>query len=130
LRKASYLIKNIIVAIFISLLILPLKVELCKADESVSIKSIMKIHRQGGYVILINYETEERWTDNIIFKVYCKFKKGNFTFTSGSLSNIERGWHKTQVDIPEITKRRHGSLLEYRVDLYKKGILIDSKTKD
>lgn len=95
--------------------------------ESASIKNSMNIHRMGSYVILINYETRDKWTDNLLFKVHCKFDKGEFTFTSSALNNLERGWHKTQVTIPRITKKRYGSLRKYRIDLYKNGILVDTE---
>lgn len=95
--------------------------------ESVSIKGIMKIHRMGGYVILINYETRERWTDNVFFRIHCKFNKGEFTFSSSSLNNLERGWHKTQISISDVIKKRYGFLREYKVDLYRNGILVATK---
>ncbi|MCX5692909.1 MAG: hypothetical protein NTX47_04395 [Candidatus Omnitrophica bacterium] len=88
----------------------------------------MKIQRASGYILLINYETHEKWTDNIIFKVYCKFSEGEFTFASASLNNIKQGWHKTEVEIPDIMKKRYGSLREYRIELYCKGILINMKS--
>ncbi|MFC1667148.1 hypothetical protein ACFL0P_04730 [Candidatus Omnitrophota bacterium] len=95
--------------------------------ETVSIKNSMKIRRMGSYVILINYETREEWTDSLLFKVHCEFDKKELTFTSSSLNNIKRGWHKTQVDIPNITKERYGPLRKYKIDLYKNGILVDTK---
>ena len=81
----------------------------------------------GCYIIVINYETYDTWTDNLLFKVYCKFKKGEFTFTSATLNNISQGWHKTQIGISEVMKQRYGSLKEYKIELYCKGILIDVK---
>jgi len=95
--------------------------------ESVSIKGSTKIHRMGGYVILINYQTRDRWTDSLLLKVHCKFTKGEFTFTSSALHNIERGWHKTQISIADVVKKRYGSLREYKVELYKNGILVDTR---
>ena len=95
---------------------------------SAEIKSVMKIQRMGSCILLINYETREKWTDNIIFKVHCKFNEGELTFTSGSLNNIEQGWHKTEVEIPDIMKKRYGSLREYRVEMYCKGILLNIKS--
>lgn len=95
--------------------------------ESVSIRGVMKIHRMGGYVILINFETQDKWADNLIFKVHCRFERGEFTFASSTLSNVERGWHKTQIAISDVLKKRYGSLREYKVDLYKSGILVDTK---
>ena len=97
-------------------------------SDSVSIKGSMKIQRMGGYVILINYETRDKWTDSILFKVYCKFSDGEFTFASSSLNNLERGWHKTEIAIGDVIKKRYGSLREYRIDLYKNGILTDTRT--
>ena len=96
--------------------------------SSAEIKSVMKIQRMGSYILLINYETHEKWTDSIIFKVHCKFKEGEFTFTSASLNNIEQGWHKTEIEIPDIMKKRYGSLREYRIELYCKGMLINTKS--
>lgn len=95
--------------------------------DSVSIKGAQKIQRMGGYVILINYETRDRWTDSLLFKVYCTFDKGEFTFTSSSMNNLERGWHKTQIAISDVMKKRYGSLREYKIDLYRNSILIDSR---
>ncbi|MBU3911219.1 MAG: hypothetical protein KKD90_01390 [Candidatus Omnitrophica bacterium] len=96
--------------------------------DAVSIKGSMKIHRMGGYVILINYETRDRWTDNLLFKVHCKFSDGEFTFSSSSLNNIEKGWHKAEISIADVIKRRYGSIEEYRIDLYRNGILVDTRT--
>ncbi|MBU4312680.1 MAG: hypothetical protein KJ706_08190 [Candidatus Omnitrophica bacterium] len=95
--------------------------------QSVSIKGIMKIHRMGGYAILINYETHDRWTDNIVFKVHCKFEDEEFTFMSSSMNNLERGWHKTQIAISDVIKKRYGSLRGYKVELYRNGILVATK---
>ena len=36
--------------------------------DAISIKSAMKAHVMGGYVILINYETYDKWTDGIFIK--------------------------------------------------------------
>jgi hypothetical protein len=92
-----------------------------------SIKNVTKTYKMGGYVILINYETQDKWTDGLIFKAHCKFENGEFTFTSGSLNNVERGWHKTQIAISDIIKKRHGSLVSYEIELYKNGVLVDKK---
>lgn len=96
--------------------------------SSVEIKNVMKIQRMSSCILLINYETREKWTDGIIFKAYCKFNEGEFIFTSPSLNNIERGWHKTEIEIPDIMKKRYGSLREYRIELYCKGALINMKS--
>jgi len=95
--------------------------------ETPSIKGAMKIHRMGGYVILINYETRDKWTDNLVFRVHCEFDRGKFTFTSSSLNDLERGWHKTQIAISNVMKKRYGSLREYKIELYKGGALIDTR---
>lgn len=118
--------KKLIVTAIVILLCLFLYAQDCEA-ESVSIKGVMKIRRMGGYVILINYETRERWTDNLLFRVHCKFGDEEFTFTSSSLNNVERGWHKTQIAISDVIKRRYGSLSGYKVELYKNGVLVDTK---
>lgn len=118
--------KKLIVAVVVILLCLFLYVQDCVA-ESVSIKGVMKIHRMGGYIILINYETRDRWTDSLFFKVHCKFREEELTFASSSLNNVERGWHKTQIAISDAIKKRYGSLRGYKVELYKNGILVDTK---
>ena len=94
---------------------------------SAEIKSVMKINRMGNYIILINYQTHEAWTDNLLFKAYCEFDEKEFTFTSASLNNVPQGWHKTEVEIPDVIKKRYGSLRQYKIELYSKGILIDTK---
>jgi hypothetical protein len=98
----------------------------CAADSAI-IKSATKVNVMNGYVILINYETHDKWTDGLIFKVNCKFNDSEFTFTSCSLSNIESGWHKTQIAISDVMKKRYGSLRSYEIELYKNGILVDKK---
>lgn len=94
---------------------------------SSEIKNVMKIQRMGSYVIMINYETHETWTDNLLFKIHCKFDTGEFTFVSASLNNISQGWHKTEIAISDVMKKRYGYLKEYKIELYCKGILIDTK---
>ena len=116
--------KTIVAAIIISVFFLHLQD--CIAD-SVSIKSAMKVHVMGGYVILINYETRDKWTDGLLFKVHCKFDNGEFIFTSSSLNNVESGWHKTQITISDVIKKRYGSLREYEIELYRNGILVDKR---
>lgn len=116
--------KILIVVVIISAFFLCL--EDCVAG-TVSIKSAMKANLMSGYVILINYETYDKWTDNLIFKVHCKFNEGEFTFTSSCMNNVERGWHKTQIAISDVMKKRYGSLREYAIELYRNGILVDKK---
>lgn len=97
------------------------------AAEVVSIKGVTKIHRNGSYIILINYETREKITGNIFFKVYCKFDKEDFIYTSNSLNNIKRGMHKVKLPISYATKNKSGSLREYTIDLYRNGTLMSTK---
>ena len=118
--------RNSLIVAVVIIVSLFLYLQDCRAD-SVSIKGVTKIHRMGGYVILINYETRDRWTDGLLFKVHCKFTEGEFTFTSSSMNNIERGWHKTQIAISDVIKKRYGSMREYKIELYKSGILIDTR---
>ncbi len=118
--------KNFIVitAIILTSLFLDIKDSIA---ESVSIKGAMKIHRMGGYIIAINYQTYDKWTDNLLFKVYCKFDEEEFTFVSSALHNIEHGWHKTEISISDVIKKRYGSLRNYKIELYKAGILVDTR---
>ncbi len=116
--------KAVIVVVIIGAFFLHL--QNCIAD-TVSIKSAMKVHVMGGYVILINYETYDKWTDSLLFKVHCKFDNGEFTFTSSSLNNVERGWHKTQIAISDVIKKRYGSLRQYEIELYRNGMLVDKR---
>ena len=95
---------------------------------SAEIRNVMKAQRMGSYIVIINYETYGSWTDGLMFKLICKFNEGEFTFTSASLNNIKQGWHKTEIEIPEIMKKRYGSLREYRIEMYCKGILIGIKS--
>jgi hypothetical protein len=119
-------IKSVIISVSIVIILLVSALGDSFAS-SAEIKSVMKIQRVGGFILLINYETREKWTDSIIFKAYCKFSEGEFTFTSASLNNIEQGWHKTEIEIPDVMKKRYGSLKEYRIELYCKGMLVNMK---
>ncbi|MFC1624257.1 hypothetical protein ACFL28_02925 [Candidatus Omnitrophota bacterium] len=119
-------LRNYIVIALIVMAISILNVE-SVTSETVAIKGVTKIQRMGGYVLLINYETRKDQTDNLLFKVYCKFEKGDLAFTSSSLNNVERGWHKTKIPISDTIKKRYGSLRGYRIDLYDSGILVDTR---
>ena len=114
--------KAVIVVVVIGAFFLQL--QYCVAD-TVSIKSATKVYRMGGYIILINYETCDEWTDGLLFKVHCKFEEEKFTFVSSYLNNVERGWHKTEIAISDVMKKRYGSLRKYEIELYKKGLLVD-----
>ena len=120
-------LKNIAVSVCMAVVLLCASLGNSLAAPA-EIRNIMKVQRMGSYVIVINYETSESWTDNLMFKVICKFNEGEFTFTSTSLNNIKQGWHKTEIEIPDIMKKRYGSLREYRIELYHKGILINIKS--
>lgn len=118
--------KNCVISVSIAVILL------CSASErsfasSAKIRNAVKTQRMGYYIIAINYETYDTWTDSLVFKVHCKFKKGEFTFTSATLNNISQGWHKTQIGISEVMKQRYGPLKEYKIELYCKGMLIDEK---
>jgi len=119
--------KNAIILLFISVALLYSALESSFA-ASAEIKNVIKINRMGTYLISINYETHDTWTDSLLFKVHCKFNEGEFTFTSASLNNIQQGWHKTEIGIADVMKKRYGSLREYKIELYCKGILIDTKS--
>ncbi len=125
--KARVLYKRIvIVAAVLIAAVFFMRIDNCTAGD-ISIKSAMKVHVMEGYVILINYETCDKWTDGILFKVHCKFEEKEIMFTSSSINNIERGWHKTQIAIADIIKKRYGSLRGYEVELYRNGALVDSR---
>ena len=127
MTKAYALYKRIIIiAAVLTAAMFLMRIDNCAAG-AISIKSAMKAHVMGGYVIFINYETYDKWTDGILFKVHCKFEEKEFMFVSSSINNVERGWHKTQIAIADIIKKRYGSLREYEVELYRNGVLVDSK---
>ena len=119
--------KNVIISVCIGVILLSWVPESSFA-ASAEIKNVIKINRMGTYIISINYETHDVWTDSLLFKVHCKFNEGEFTFTSASLNNIQQGWHKTEIGIADVMKKRYGSLKEYKIELYCKGILIDTKS--
>jgi len=119
-------LKNLLISVFITVILLYSTLENSFA-LSAEIKNVTKINRMGSYIILINYETYGAWTDNLLFKVYCKFNEEEFTFTSAVLNNIPQGWHKTEIGISDVMKKRYGSIREYKIELYCKGILIDTK---
>lgn len=129
-RDSIYLhgLKKCIVIATIAILFLFPSIQNAIADP-VSIKGAAKMHKKGGYFILINYETRDRLTDDLFFKVRCKFDRGEFTVMSSSLDNIQRGWHKVGLPISSVTKEKYGSLREYKIDLYRDGMLVATKSK-
>lgn len=109
------------ISIFIILFLL--LSELVIAD-SVTIEGVSKIRSSKGYTFTINYQTNQEWTDGLIFKLYCNFDRGeNIVFSSGGLNNIKRGWHKVTVNIPNVYRERYGPIVDYRIELYHRGIL-------
>lgn len=120
--------KYLIAALFLTGVFLFASKENVFADPA-SIKGISKVYRNGSYTLLINYETRENRIDNLIFKVYCRFDKGDFTFTSSTLNDIARGWHRARIDIPDEMRKRYGSLRGYDVALYRNGMLVDTRTR-
>jgi len=120
-------LKNIIMALAILTAMQVLSAQ-CSFALSAEIKNVTKINRMGSYIISINYETHEAWADSLLFKIHCKFNEEEFTFTSAVLNNIPQGWHKTEIGISDVMKKRYGSIREYKIELYCKGILIDTKS--
>lgn len=92
-----------------------------------SINSVAKVYRNCRYIIFINYETSNKETDNLVFKVHCEFDKGESVFTSSSLNGLKRGRHSTKLHIPEGARKQYGSLRSYSASVYKNGILLDTK---
>jgi len=97
--------------------------------SSSSIKSLSKVRSSKGYIFKINYETDKEWTDGLVFRLYCTFSKDvELTFTSSGLSNIKRGWHKTEIRVPKVYRERYGYIKDYRVEMYHNGMLISLKS--
>ena len=93
------------------------------------IESLSKIKTSKGYVFKINFTTEDEWTDGLLFKLYCTFSKGaEVSFASAGLSNVRKGWHKTEIRIPCVYRDRYGYIKDYRVEMYHKGIFISLKS--
>jgi len=127
-KKGIYMrFKNLLISVFITVVLLYSALENSFA-LSAEIKNVTKINRMNSYIISINYETHETWTDNLLFRVYCEFDEKEFTFTSATLNNISQGWHKTEIGISDVMKKRYGSIRKYKIELYCKGILIDTKS--
>ncbi|MDP2920944.1 MAG: hypothetical protein Q8O12_01055 [Candidatus Omnitrophota bacterium] len=102
--------------------------DLCLAASSF-MENISKIRKSEGYMFKINYQTKQEWTDGILFKLFCTFSKGaELSFTSASYSNLKKGWHKTEIRIPNVYRDRYGYIKDYRVEMYSKGILVSIKS--
>ncbi|MBU0759504.1 MAG: hypothetical protein KKC66_01150 [Candidatus Omnitrophica bacterium] len=98
-------------------------------SASSSIESLSKIRTSKSYIFKINYTTEDKWVDSLVFKLFCSFSKGSeLSFTSSGLNNIKRGWHKTEIRVPSVYRDRYGYITDYRVELYHKGILVSIRS--
>lgn len=93
------------------------------------IESLSKIRTSEGYIFKINYTTKDEWTDGLVFKLFCSFSKGaELSFTSAGLSNLKKGWHKTEIRVLSVYRDRYGYIKDYRIELYHKGILVSLKS--
>ena len=121
MRIRSYtLILIMVLSLFIA--------DFCFAASSF-IENINKIRKSEGYEFKINYQTTQKWTDGLVFKLFCTFSKGTeLSFESSSHNNIREGWHKTEVEIPMVYRERYGYIKDYRVELYHDGILVSIKS--
>jgi hypothetical protein len=100
---------------------------LCLAASSF-IENISKVRKSDGYTFKINYQTTQEWTDGVVFKLFCVFSKGSeLAFTSSGYSNLKKGWHDTEIKIPNVYRERYGYIKDYRVEMYLKGILVSIK---
>ena len=121
MRIRSYtLILIMVVSLFIA--------DFCFAASSF-IENINKIKKSDGYEFKINYQTTQKWTDGLVFKLFCTFSKGaELSFASSGHNNIRQGWHKTEINIPMVYRERYGYITDYRVELYSNGILVSIKS--
>lgn len=102
--------------------------DFCIASSSF-IEKISKVRKSSGYMFKIDYCTTQEWTDGLIFKLFCAFSKGaELSFTSAGYSNLKSGWHKTEINIPNVYRERYGYINDYRVEMYSKGILVSIKS--
>ncbi len=121
MRKIRHILIVIVILFFLG-------ADFCAASSSF-IDSISKIRKSDGYTFKINYETTQEWTDGLILKLFCSFSKGSkLSFTSAGYSNLKKGWHKTEIKIPDVYRERHGYITDYRVELYANGILVSIKS--
>lgn len=60
--------KNIKISVFMAIILMYFASASSFAATSAEIKNTIKIQRMGGYVISINYETHDAWTDNLFLK--------------------------------------------------------------
>lgn len=93
------------------------------------IESLSRIRTSKGYLFKINYQTQDEWSDGLVFKVFCTFSKNTeFSFTSAGLNNIKKGWHDIEIQVPKVYRDRYGYIKDYRVEMYHKGILVSLKS--
>ena len=94
------------------------------------IEGLSRIKTAKGYTFKISYRTEDEWTDGLVFKLFCTFSKHNeeISFTSVGHSNIKKGYHHTEINIPKVYRDRYGYIKFYRVELYHNGILVSLKS--
>lgn len=93
------------------------------------IENLSKIRTSRGYIFKINYTTKDKWTDGLVFKLFCSFSKGNeLSFTSTGLNNLKRGWHKTEIRVPKVYRDRYGYIKDYRIEMYHSGMLVSMKS--
>lgn len=105
-----------------------LAADFCMASSSF-IENISKTRKSNGYTFRINYETTQEWTDGLVFKLFCVFSKGaEFSFASAGHNNLKKGWHKTEINIPDVYRDRYGYIKDYRVEMYSNGILVSMKS--
>ena len=120
MTKIKYALILIVISLFLAS-------DLCLAS-SCFIENMSKIRKSDGYTFKINYQTTQEWTDGLIFKLFCIFSKGaELSFTSSGYSNIKKGWHNTEIKIPNIYRDRYGYIRDYRVEMYLNGILVSIK---
>jgi hypothetical protein len=121
MRIVKYALTLILVMIF-------LWADLCLAASSF-IEKIAKVRKTDGYTFKINYQTTQEWTDGLVFKLFCTFNKGTeISFTSAVYNNLRNGWHKTEINIPNVYRDRYGYIDNYRVEMYSSGILVSIKS--
>ena len=102
--------------------------DFCLAS-SAFIENISKVRKSSGYTFKVNYRTQQEWTDGLVFKLFCKFSKGTEqAFVSAGHNNLKSGWHKTEINIPNVYRERYGYIEDYRVEMYSGGILVSIKS--
>jgi len=121
MRKIKYYIILILILSFLG-------IDFCLAASSF-IEGISKIRKSDGYTFKINYQTTQEWTDSLILKLFCTFSKGTeLSFTSTVYNNLKSGWHKSEINIPNVYRERYGYIEDYRVEMYSNGILVSIKS--